>query len=366
MPSVSAVVFRGDEPMWQRGARPRRRRGEDGGDARHAVSDRLDHEDVHRGVHSPAARLPASCRWTIRSRASSPRARTAPRSGECSRTPPGSSASRPARSGRRCRRRAARSCSSAPPTRSRCSSPALGGTTRTSPTRCSARSLRVRTEARGRRRCRRACSTRSGSRARLRPKQLRPRAATSSSRTATPCGSSRIPISAAPAHSASSGRRPATSHAGAPSSRQATIASSLPRRSRRWRTFERWSTTRAGSSPGARGSSSTDPATTSSSGHGGAMPGHLAGLVVNRKTKIGAAVLTNTGAGASPEKLALDLAVAAIEALPRRRGPVAAGRAGAAGDRAAARPLVGRRLRDRALLAEGPPRGEARRRSARA
>jgi CubicO group peptidase (beta-lactamase class C family) len=52
-------------------------------------------------------------------------------------------------------------------------------------------------------------------------------------------------------------------------------------------------------------------------GHGGAMPGHLAGLVVNRKTKIGAAVLTNTGAGASPEKLALELAVAAIEALPQ-------------------------------------------------
>ena len=51
-------------------------------------------------------------------------------------------------------------------------------------------------------------------------------------------------------------------------------------------------------------------------GHGGAMPGHLAGLAVNRKTRIGAAVLTNSGAGASPEKLALDLAVAAIEALP--------------------------------------------------
>jgi CubicO group peptidase (beta-lactamase class C family) len=51
-------------------------------------------------------------------------------------------------------------------------------------------------------------------------------------------------------------------------------------------------------------------------GHGGAMPGHLAGLAVNRKTKIGAVVLTNTGSGASPEKLALDLAVAAIEALP--------------------------------------------------
>jgi len=52
-------------------------------------------------------------------------------------------------------------------------------------------------------------------------------------------------------------------------------------------------------------------------GHGGAMPGHLAALAVNRKSKIGAAVLTNTGAGASPEKLALDLAVAAIEALPQ-------------------------------------------------
>jgi CubicO group peptidase (beta-lactamase class C family) len=51
-------------------------------------------------------------------------------------------------------------------------------------------------------------------------------------------------------------------------------------------------------------------------GHGGAMPGHLAGLVVNRKTGIGAAVLTNTGAGATPEKLALDVATAAIEALP--------------------------------------------------
>jgi len=51
-------------------------------------------------------------------------------------------------------------------------------------------------------------------------------------------------------------------------------------------------------------------------GHGGAMPGHLAALAVDRKTKTGAAVLTNSGAGPSPEKLALDLAVAAIEALP--------------------------------------------------
>ena len=51
-------------------------------------------------------------------------------------------------------------------------------------------------------------------------------------------------------------------------------------------------------------------------GHGGAMPGHLAGLAVNRKTKIGAAVLTNSGAGPAPEALALDLAVKAIEELP--------------------------------------------------
>jgi len=51
-------------------------------------------------------------------------------------------------------------------------------------------------------------------------------------------------------------------------------------------------------------------------GHGGAMPGHLAALAVNRKTKIGAAVLTNSGAGPAPERLALDLAVAAIESLP--------------------------------------------------
>jgi CubicO group peptidase (beta-lactamase class C family) len=60
-------------------------------------------------------------------------------------------------------------------------------------------------------------------------------------------------------------------------------------------------------------------------GHGGAMPGHLAGLVVDRTTKIGAAVLTNTGAGASPETLALDLATAAIAALPAAAEPWRAG-----------------------------------------
>ena len=51
-------------------------------------------------------------------------------------------------------------------------------------------------------------------------------------------------------------------------------------------------------------------------GHGGAMPGHLAGLAVNRSTGIGAAALTNASAGGDPETLALELAKTAIEALP--------------------------------------------------
>jgi CubicO group peptidase (beta-lactamase class C family) len=66
-------------------------------------------------------------------------------------------------------------------------------------------------------------------------------------------------------------------------------------------------------------------------GHGGAMPGHLAGLAVDRKTKVGAAVLTNTGSGAGPEKLALDLAIAAIEALPPAAEPWRVGDAAPAG-----------------------------------
>ncbi|MBA2332753.1 MAG: beta-lactamase family protein [Actinobacteria bacterium] len=62
-------------------------------------------------------------------------------------------------------------------------------------------------------------------------------------------------------------------------------------------------------------------------GHGGAMPGHLAGLVVHRATGIGAAVLMNTAAGGEPERLALDLAVAAIEALPETVAPWRPGQA---------------------------------------
>ena len=51
-------------------------------------------------------------------------------------------------------------------------------------------------------------------------------------------------------------------------------------------------------------------------GHGGAMPGFLAGLVVAREERIGAAVLTNSGAGPKPEALALALADAAAAAWP--------------------------------------------------
>jgi CubicO group peptidase (beta-lactamase class C family) len=51
-------------------------------------------------------------------------------------------------------------------------------------------------------------------------------------------------------------------------------------------------------------------------GHGGAMPGFLAGLFVERETGIGAAVLTNSSAGPDAERLAIDLADAALDALP--------------------------------------------------
>ena len=49
-------------------------------------------------------------------------------------------------------------------------------------------------------------------------------------------------------------------------------------------------------------------------GHGGAMPGYLAGLVVDRATGTGAAVLAGASTGARAEELALELAEAAIAA----------------------------------------------------
>jgi hypothetical protein len=52
-------------------------------------------------------------------------------------------------------------------------------------------------------------------------------------------------------------------------------------------------------------------------GHGGAMPGYLAGLVVDRTEQTGAVVLAGASTGARAEELALDLASAAIDAGER-------------------------------------------------
>ena len=51
-------------------------------------------------------------------------------------------------------------------------------------------------------------------------------------------------------------------------------------------------------------------------GHGGAMPGHIAALVVQRRERVGAAVLMNTSANALPDSLALSLAEKTFELAP--------------------------------------------------
>jgi len=72
-------------------------------------------------------------------------------------------------------------------------------------------------------------------------------------------------------------------------------------------------------------------------GHGGAMPGFLAGVCIHRPERVGATVLCNTGAGAGPEKLALDLAEVVLDELPAVPEPWRPD-AGAPGDVA---PLLG-------------------------
>jgi CubicO group peptidase (beta-lactamase class C family) len=52
-------------------------------------------------------------------------------------------------------------------------------------------------------------------------------------------------------------------------------------------------------------------------GHGGAMPGFLAGLLVDRESKSAAAVLTATGVGADAETLAAQLIEDSLDADPR-------------------------------------------------
>ena len=51
-------------------------------------------------------------------------------------------------------------------------------------------------------------------------------------------------------------------------------------------------------------------------GHGGAMPGFLAGLYVNRETRTGGAVLTNSGTRAPIRDIVLELAEATLELWP--------------------------------------------------
>jgi len=51
-------------------------------------------------------------------------------------------------------------------------------------------------------------------------------------------------------------------------------------------------------------------------GHGGAMPGHLSGVYINRKTQIGAAAVTNSGTRADMDSLAISLAAKAMELWP--------------------------------------------------
>jgi CubicO group peptidase (beta-lactamase class C family) len=56
-------------------------------------------------------------------------------------------------------------------------------------------------------------------------------------------------------------------------------------------------------------------------GHTGAMPGFLAAVCVHRAERIGAAVLTNSGAGLDVAELALDLACSALDELPAAVDP---------------------------------------------
>ena len=230
-------VFRGDELLWQRRGRPRGRRGRNGRLARDPVPDRLDHEDLHGRLRPPAPRRRRALARRPARPVHSRRARTRRRSGGCSRTRPASSASRPARSGRRCRRRAREELVERTADAEQPLAPGswwhysnlafallgevvarqTGGTWEDALRRAGARAARAPAD--------------DGRRARS-PR----RAATSSSRTRTSRSSSPIRTSAAPVRSASSGRRPAISRAGARSSPPATSGCSLRPRSRRCRT----------------------------------------------------------------------------------------------------------------------------------
>ena len=95
-------------------------------------------------------------------------------------------------------------------------------------------------------------------------------------------------------------------------------------------------------------------------GHGGAMPGFLAAVCIHRPERTGAVVLFNTGAGARPEALALDLAEAALEELPRLPGRLASRRRRTGRHRADARTVVVGGVGARPLLERRPPPARAR------
>ncbi len=232
----------------------------------------------------------------------------------------------------------------APPRRSRCWIPARGGTTRTSPSPCSARSSRAHTAARweealqerilgplglsrttpdesepGRPRLlRRALLGRRPARARARSRRRRcARQALVDDRRPGPLG--RLPRLR---------RRPRARR---------------PRRSRRCRTSARWSTTPAGRWHGGQGSSSTAAARACSSATAARCRATWRGSSSTARRRSVRPCSRTRGRAPAPEKLALDLATAAIAALPAAADPWQAGEPAPAGDRAAARAAGGRR-----------------------
>ena len=107
-------------------------------------------------------------------------------------------------------------------------------------------------------------------------------------------------------------------------------------------------------------------------GHGGAMAGHLAGVFVDRKTKIGAAALTNSGTRGDMELFAIALAAKDARALaarrssrgsPRRSRRRTCGRCSAAGGRRATSSSSGGRTARCTRRSSGRRRVAARRRS---
>ena len=303
------------------------------------VPHRLDHEDLHGGLHPPAARRGrALARRSAHGLRAGERARADARPHARARLGP------PARAGGRDlgddaaaeprgARRAAR------PTPSSCSRPARGGTTRTWPTPCWARSWRADDgAAAGRTRCRQRVLDPLG----LSPDDADGRAA-GGARLLRRAVQRRVRLEPEPdlGGSGALGKLWSTVRDLATwgrSSSPATTVCSPPRRSRRWRTSAHGRPREAGRWRGGRASSSTARGDHVFFGHGGAMPGLLAGARRQPQDRHRRRGADEHNAGGRPEAIALELAKAAIEALPVRAGGMATGR-----DRPAeVEPLLGR------------------------